>query len=126
MNSKITCKTCGKENVPDWNGKGQCITCSRDEVLGVNSKLRATLTNAVRWLQEYHELETDLTKFEHPAERESFYSKHEQATRKAVAKEMLELVEQSKVDGYFTEWNGLSLVDEAELRQKIKEYGGEK
>ncbi|HET8709596.1 MAG TPA: hypothetical protein VFL85_04955 [Candidatus Saccharimonadales bacterium] len=31
---KITCTTCGKTDVPDWNGKGQCITCARDAVLG--------------------------------------------------------------------------------------------
>lgn len=31
---KITCNKCGREDVPDWNGKGHCITCARDEVLG--------------------------------------------------------------------------------------------
>jgi hypothetical protein len=31
---KITCITCGQENVPDWDGNGHCITCARDLVLG--------------------------------------------------------------------------------------------
>jgi hypothetical protein len=33
----ITCKTCGREVVPDWDGKGNCISCARDEVLGSES-----------------------------------------------------------------------------------------
>lgn len=34
MNTEhITCKTCGRTNVPDWDGKGNCITCARDAVL---------------------------------------------------------------------------------------------
>lgn len=32
----ITCKTCGRKNVPDWNGQGQCISCARDAVLGTH------------------------------------------------------------------------------------------
>jgi beta-phosphoglucomutase-like phosphatase (HAD superfamily) len=28
----ITCKTCGRPDVPDW-GDGNCITCARDAVL---------------------------------------------------------------------------------------------
>jgi|ERR1044072_4865170 hypothetical protein len=30
---KITCIDCGKQNVPNWDGKGRCITCARDKVL---------------------------------------------------------------------------------------------
>jgi hypothetical protein len=30
----ITCKTCGRSDVPDWDGSGHCITCARDAVLG--------------------------------------------------------------------------------------------
>ena len=29
---KITCKTCGRENVVDWKD-GNCITCARDKIL---------------------------------------------------------------------------------------------
>jgi len=32
-NTLIDC-ACGANDVPDWNGKGQCITCARDAVLG--------------------------------------------------------------------------------------------
>jgi len=32
-NTPIDC-ACGANDVPDWNGKGQCITCARDAVLG--------------------------------------------------------------------------------------------
>jgi len=34
---KITCSNCGAENVPDWDGKGHCITCARDLVLGADN-----------------------------------------------------------------------------------------
>jgi hypothetical protein len=30
----ITCTVCGRESVPNWDGKGHCITCARDLVLG--------------------------------------------------------------------------------------------
>jgi|SRR5882757_136424 len=33
---KITCTTCGRKNVPDWDGKGHCIKCARDLVLGTS------------------------------------------------------------------------------------------
>lgn len=63
---KITCTACGRENVPDWDGKGHCITCARDLVLGASppaddaaSKVSnsiplddAELTNKARQLQE--------------------------------------------------------------------------
>lgn len=32
----ITCKTCSKKEIPNWDGKGNCITCARDNVLGVD------------------------------------------------------------------------------------------
>ena len=31
-NTLIDC-ACGAKDAPDWNGKGQCITCARDAVL---------------------------------------------------------------------------------------------
>lgn len=100
MNSKLTCKTCVKENVPDWNGKGQCITCSRDEVLGVNSKLRAIL-------QDIHNALCDDCQQITEAEK---------AIRQAVGEEMLELV-----DSCFEDNNGY--IDD-KLRQKIKAWQG--
>lgn len=30
--AEITCTNCGKENVPDWDGEGHCISCARDLV----------------------------------------------------------------------------------------------
>lgn len=35
---KITCKTCGKENVSDWKD-GDCITCARDKILGSETRV---------------------------------------------------------------------------------------
>lgn len=33
---RITCEKCGRENVPGWNWRNTlCITCARDEALGV-------------------------------------------------------------------------------------------
>lgn len=32
----INCSTCGLKNVPDWDGKGHCITCARDAALGTD------------------------------------------------------------------------------------------
>jgi hypothetical protein len=47
---KITCKTCGRENVPDWNGEGDCISCSRDALLG---KYEDELSNLLHPLRKY-------------------------------------------------------------------------
>lgn len=27
---KINCSTCNRKDVPNWDGKGHCITCARD------------------------------------------------------------------------------------------------
>jgi hypothetical protein len=39
----ITCKTCGRSDMPDWDGSGHCITCARDAVLGDTPELEAAL-----------------------------------------------------------------------------------
>lgn len=31
---KMTCKTCGKDNIVNWDGNGNCITCTRNQILG--------------------------------------------------------------------------------------------
>jgi hypothetical protein len=40
----ITCKTCGRSDVPDWDGYGHCITCARDAVLGGTPEQRLETT----------------------------------------------------------------------------------
>jgi hypothetical protein len=41
----ITCKTCGRSDMPDWDGNGHCITCARAAVLAdtPEQRLEATL-----------------------------------------------------------------------------------
>ena len=33
MTAVLNCSLCLKANVPDWDGKGHCITCARNLVL---------------------------------------------------------------------------------------------
>ena len=35
---KTDCIKCGAQDVPDWDGKGHCITCARDLILGTDSQ----------------------------------------------------------------------------------------
>lgn len=48
---KIACKKCGREDVPNWNGKGSCISCARDEVLGTpNTPIEDELEHHLYWV----------------------------------------------------------------------------
>lgn len=55
--SKITCRNCGIENVPDWKD-GLCITCARDKVLDGSSDSSSSSDNT----QELDEIFTKYTK----------------------------------------------------------------
>lgn len=39
----------------------------------LDEEIRGIIGTLVKWLEEYHELDTKLLKFEHPADREQFY-----------------------------------------------------
>lgn len=54
---KITCKTCGRENAPDWDGEGRCITCARDRVLAPAERAELERYRKQRMIaiEDYHE-----------------------------------------------------------------------
>lgn len=64
----ITCKTCGRSDVPDWDGSGHCITCTRAAVLGdtPEQRLEAALDKRIyhlcRRIQQNKPLEMDTFK----------------------------------------------------------------
>jgi hypothetical protein len=64
----ITCKTCGRSNVPDWDGNGHCITCAWSAVLGdtPEQRLEAVLDEHIyhlcRRIQQNKPLDMDTFK----------------------------------------------------------------
>lgn len=48
---KIDCIKCGRKDVPNWDGKGHCITCARDMMLGnPNPEQEIMALRAIWWL----------------------------------------------------------------------------
>jgi hypothetical protein len=103
----ITCKTCGRSDVPDWDGNGHCITCTRAAVLGdtPEQRLEAALDKRIyhlcRRIQQNKPLEMDTFK--------AAILAAVTAELRAIVPEKLQAVRDSEGDTYFTDtqdgWN---------------------
>lgn len=110
-----SCKTCGRENIVNWDGQGHCITCTRDRILGdTNSDVLDEILE--QFLNDRFETQRLPDGWVITREHRTKFT---QAINQYMLDTFIELI--TEAPGYFDEDLVKAWVDEAELIKTAKE-----